>query len=355
MYGEFNDNDKTIAMAVRCVEGVDTPKEETLVVSPTSKEFTSTGGSFTIDVTSNTSWTAVSDQTWASLDKAGGSGNGSIAVNVAKNTSSVADNANITIKTSTKTEIVIVTRYQGSPIGEKCMASDYPSVKIGNQTWMAENYRCSKYASNSEAYKAGIKSVPVATTDKRSPNAYYVDASDQHNWTEHLHDKNVTSEIAAKFGYLYSWAAVVGVSDCTAQTTAFTGNRQGICPNGWHVPSVSEFHELRDYVEADQHEKKLFVTKYLKSKTGWVDKEYNGSYVDGNGYDTYGFHGYPSGMSSGRSVGSQGGFLWIWSSSTYYSSADQRYYCGFDWYSDDSWCGSLLSAEIGMAVRCVKN
>ena len=71
----------------------------------------------------------------------------------------------------------------------------YRTVKIGNQTWMAENLNYADSVS--------------------SPNLL------RNNWC--LDDK----DSCAKYGRYYSWNAAVGV-----------------CPNGWHIPGFEEWAEL---------------------------------------------------------------------------------------------------------------
>jgi len=48
-----------------------------------------------------------------------------------------------------------------------------------------------------------------------------------------------------KYGGLYQWAETVqylfGTSNTTPPSKAFVGNIQGICPTGWHIPTIAEF------------------------------------------------------------------------------------------------------------------
>jgi uncharacterized protein (TIGR02145 family) len=50
------------------------------------------------------------------------------------------------------------------------------------------------------------------------------------------------------YGGLYQWAEAVqyqnGASNTASLPTAFTGNVQGICPTGWHLPSDAEWNSL---------------------------------------------------------------------------------------------------------------
>ena len=61
-------------------------------------EFTSDSGSKTFNITSNTSWTVMSDQTWCSVSPTSGSGDSSVTVSVQDNTSITVRKATITVK-----------------------------------------------------------------------------------------------------------------------------------------------------------------------------------------------------------------------------------------------------------------
>jgi hypothetical protein len=66
-------------------------------ISPTSNTVDATAQSYVITVTSNTSWTAGSNQTWATVSPASGSNNGTVTVSVAANASTSSRSATITI------------------------------------------------------------------------------------------------------------------------------------------------------------------------------------------------------------------------------------------------------------------
>ncbi|MFH0734198.1 MAG: FISUMP domain-containing protein [bacterium] len=57
------------------------------------------------------------------------------------------------------------------------------------------------------------------------------------------------------YGGLYRWAEVVqyknGASNTISPSPAFTGNLQGICPTGWHIPTLTEFETLKAAVNND--------------------------------------------------------------------------------------------------------
>ena len=55
--------------------------------------------------------------------------------------------------------------------------------------------------------------------------------------------ENIESAINER-GYLYDLAAAFGVSEITeANASSFEG-KQGICPNGWHIPTYAEYFAL---------------------------------------------------------------------------------------------------------------
>ncbi|MDA3906001.1 MAG: fibrobacter succinogenes major paralogous domain-containing protein [Bacteroidales bacterium] len=96
----------------------------------------------------------------------------------------------------------------------------YKTVKIGNQVWMAENLKTTKYREGTL--------IPNIT-----------DATDWANLTSgaYCYFSNSTS-IGAIYGALYNFFAV-------------TDNRK-ICPTGWHVPSDSEWSILREYLGGEE-------------------------------------------------------------------------------------------------------
>ena len=55
-----------------------------------------------------------------------------------------------------------------------------------------------------------------------------------------------------KVGRYYSWAAATRLTWDEAKAAYEAGQTvQGICPEGWHLPSMDEFNALREYLGAD--------------------------------------------------------------------------------------------------------
>lgn len=68
-------------------------------ISPSATQaFNDEGGNLTVNISSNTSWTIMSDKSWAAIDTQSGSGNGTIIISIAPNTSTEADQATISFR-----------------------------------------------------------------------------------------------------------------------------------------------------------------------------------------------------------------------------------------------------------------
>lgn len=214
--------------------------------------------------------------------------------------------------------------------------NEYRTVKIGSQVWMAENMRCDKYDTQSERAGASVYIDASMTYDP-----YYTDASNESYWWkgDHYADK-LSSEQIAKLGYLYNWAAVLGLEDANAsksQEKPFEGNRQGICPNGWHVPTSAEFTKLKNYVGTNPGAK-------IKSTSGWYD--------DTNGTDDFSFTALPAGYANGQTVCEPGRGTGFWTATPRGNNLHVYYY-GLN-------TGSTLNEVSGYryeahSLRCVKN
>ena len=104
----------------------------------------------------------------------------------------------------------------------------YNTVKIGNQVWMAENLRVTQYADGTPIAMVTDNAVwDALTIDDRAYTFLDNDPSKAEPW-----------------GAYYTWSTVTdGVSSNTNPSSV-----QGICPDGWHVPSDAEWQELELYL-----------------------------------------------------------------------------------------------------------
>ncbi|PBC73606.1 fibrobacter succinogenes major paralogous domain-containing protein [Fibrobacter intestinalis] len=142
----------------------------------------------------------------------------------------------------------------------------YKTVQIGEQVWMAENLNY-----------------------------------DYNEGTAKSYCYNNSADSCAKYGRLYLWsaamdsAAVFGDAGkgCGYGSTCAAGSAtvvRGVCPEGWHLPSNTEWKILFATIGG-----KDFAGILLKSKSGWDN--YAGE--SGNGTDGYGFSVLPAGDRDG--------------------------------------------------------
>ena len=102
-----------LAVAAAVLALVACQKEEaksdpSISVNPTSASIEQAGGSVTISVTSNTSWTAASDATWLTVSPASGNGNGSVTLSADENESGASRTAKVTFTAGTAKAVVNV-------------------------------------------------------------------------------------------------------------------------------------------------------------------------------------------------------------------------------------------------------
>ena len=173
----------------------------------------------------------------------------------------------------------------------------YKTVKIADQIWMAENLNFE--VDSSFCYKD-------------------------------------SAEYCEKYGRLYTWAAAVGKpeNECGFDKICSlpSGNVQGVCPEGWHLPSKTEWEAL--FATADGQ------STFLKSKPGWY------------GSDSFGFSALQAGLRNHVGEYSYGGEeAYFWSSTEH---------CNFGAYKADLFYEILSELDYrdksyAYSVRCIKD
>jgi uncharacterized protein (TIGR02145 family) len=154
-------------------------------------------------------------------------------------------------------------------------------------------------------------------------------------------------EYCAKYGRLYKWSDAVDSAECDYGTfCSLSTNVQGVCPNGWHLPSEDEWKKLFEFIGTyGSTTNIMWAGKKLKSRTGWQG--------DGNGADDYGFSAYPTGYKvsvSGKSA-MEGTNMYAWTATEY--AKDGAKYVKMSHNLDE--VGFYQSKEALLSVRCLKN
>ena len=121
----------------------------------------------------------------------------------------------------------------------------YETVKIGQQCWMKENLRTTHYADGTE--------IPLGDAITSIENPFY-----------YIYPNAET----ASAGYLYNWAAVMNRSSSSSSSPSGV---QGVCPNGWHIPSDAEWTQLTSYVSATNEYVcgEGHIAQALAAEVGW--------------------------------------------------------------------------------------
>jgi uncharacterized protein (TIGR02145 family) len=120
--------------------------------------------------------------------------------------------------------------------------------------WMTENLRSTYYIDANEGIR---KEIPLKKdySDTDSPYYYYP------NGTHGL--AGAPSDYQEIYGLLYTWAAATGRTNISNNegNTDHT-DYQGVCPNGWHLPSDYEWSELEKEIATNPDNYSSQTTPY---------------------------------------------------------------------------------------------
>ena len=235
------------------------------------------------------------------------------------------DNIRIYGRALTESEIDSLYHEGGRTLYETDTVTDidanvYQTVKIGDQTWMAENLKVTHYR-NGNAISKILNNTVWSTT---SEGAYC-------NYENN--DSN-----ADIYGSLYNWYAI--------------NDSRGIAPEGWHVPSDEEWKELemclgmsQSVADAEGLRGTDEGTK-LKSTSGWNS--------NGNGTDSYGFTALPAGYRfNNGDFDNIGDIAYFWSSSDGGSGLAWHRYLSYSVLGISRY--HYGNQRDGFSVRCVKD
>ena len=219
----------------------------------------------------------------------------------------------------------------------------YQTVIIGSKCWMRENLRTRKYADSS--------SITYGDDDQSNSEPYY-----------YFPDNNESNVLT--YGLLYNWTAAMKNGNSSLLNPSGV---QGVCPEGWHLPSRAEWNQLSNYVSLQPayycNENPDYIAKAFASTSGWLEDD--GLCAVGNNlsannatgltilpagylYD-YGLHLYFGYFAALWSATERSGTDGYCSSLQLSDSGLNEYYPG---------AGNnihIISKEYGFSVRCVRN
>ena len=197
----------------------------------------------------------------------------------------------------------------------------YPTVQIGTQCWFSKNLNVGNMITSS------------SSADNQTNNG---------SLEKFCYNNNIL--YCDTFGGLYQWGEAVqyanGASNMTFPNPAFNGNVQGICPNGWHLPSY-----YTDWITLET---------YLSNASGPLKSNDPlwGSFSSGANNIT-GFNALPGGyrMSDG-SFYAHRNLVSFWSSSD--ASSVSASFRGLGFSNISIGYGQDLKS-VGLSIRCVKD
>ena len=188
------------------------------------------------------------------------------------------------------------------PDAVDCEGNVYQSVRIGCDCWTRRNLESTKYSD--------CTNIPCV----------YEYVSYEH--------PNVTENVD-RYGRLYCYEAAVRDSADNGH-----GHIQGICPEGWYLPTPEKYEELNTY-----------GTDALKSPLYWIS---------GGGDNSTGFSALPAGFYNGSTLRFEGilGETFFWSAANVGSNTSATVFHLFlncDWLIETNYYSGW-----GYSVRCIK-
>jgi len=217
---------------------------------------------------------------------------------------------------------------------------NYKTVKIGEQTWMAENL----------AYLPAVN--PFLKGSFTDPYCY-------------VYDYQGTDTAAARqqasyktYGVLYNWPAAIAGAAGSGTNPSMV---QGVCPAGWHLPRDAEWSQLESYLitngyNNDGSTSGNRIGKSMDANTNWETVTFNGAIGNTpSSNNKSGFSALPGGHRYHGSKGFLGiGHLGTWWNSTEINSSTPWYrqmvYSNVGVYRTDD-----ANKSNGLSVRCVKD
>ncbi|MBL7759896.1 MAG: fibrobacter succinogenes major paralogous domain-containing protein [Sediminibacterium sp.] len=189
--------------------------------------------------------------------------------------------------------------------------NSYKTVKIGAQTWMAQNLNTSHFRNGDPIPEAKSDAAwEKAGTEGKPAWCYY----------------EYNAENGPVYGKLYNWYAV--------------NDSRGLAPAGCHVPTNAEWDLL-----AKQLGGFAAATRKLKSASGWSN--------DLNGSNESGFNGLPGGILNTEILFTELGYYGYWWSST---EEDKEVALNRNLAEDQStFEKATVYKKNGLSVRCLKN
>ena len=196
----------------------------------------------------------------------------------------------------------------------------YRTIQIGNQIWMSENLKTTKFQDGT----------PLSNTSQVS-NATWAAATASNKYWALV---NGTTANTQTYGLVYNNFAITG---STSGSTASTN----LCPAGYHIPTTAEFNTLKTFLGGNNSA----GTVKHPGTIYWVASNVGAT-------NTSGFSAIGNGLRS--QTGSYSDFRFF--SVLWNTDIVSNLGLTTNFYSDDTvWDSSNFDQRIGAGVRCLKD
>ncbi len=214
----------------------------------------------------------------------------------------------------------------------------YNTVLLGTQCWIKENMRTTKYPDNSPITKGAVIHGDAGWgTDQ----AWYSCPPNNTNDGEDC-------TAAVSLGMVYQWSA--------AMNGSITEGAQGICPDGWHVPTDTEWKTLEGFLGMTVAQQDAIdgrgTNEGSKMAAHVAVQNWTAGALTGDAeFNTSGFTVVPSGCRVSGNYVFRGNYTFLWTSTGI---------SAFAWTRNLSYLTTQIyrnepSMSTGFSVRCLKD
>lgn len=215
--------------------------------------------------------------------------------------------------------------------------NEYKTGLIGNQIWMAENLRVTRYLNGDL--------IPTDLSDNEWSNtfsgAYAIYPHGGGASEDDVEGINSSAEMVKAYGKLYNWFAV--------------DDSRGLCPAGWHIPSDDEWTVLQDYLGGED-----IAAGKMKSTRTFHDHHPRWDSPNVDASNESGFSALPGGRYTFDVQIMKHRFVYIGRQGGWWSSTKKDEYYVSSWYRslysfNNNLSRNGASRGSGYSIRCIKD
>jgi len=211
----------------------------------------------------------------------------------------------------------------------------YKTVVIGEQVWMAQNLRVSRYRDGTDI-ASGLSDIGWWSTRTGAYAIYPYTYLNDNDSDEVTYGIDSDEKMANAYGKLYNWHAV--------------DDPRGLCPDGWHVPTELEWMIQLDYLGGpDGNGGKLKATRTDPDPHPRWESPNSGA------NDETGFSALPAGHRNREGLFWQIGETGFWWTSTVHDLLGNQAWMYLLNHDDSDIATYHHPKEFGFSVRCLRN